>query len=244
MSRRRMTRALAAALSVAAISATTALAAPGDCREITPATDTTAAVTACRQDVWLHAGNKVGNVEAPTWNTTPPAASVTGGAGGGYAGLRLADIAEARNPNYRPTFSGSFTGTLDNLAATLYLAAPVYQATDTAFPLLATLKVDGEIIFEQEAVEVDVPLQPAGQATDKIQFALTGIAAEMASYQMPNAADTEHTVELSVINRYWGDGHTVFLYDTTEVPSGFIFNLETDPASLKPYTQIPIVPAA
>jgi hypothetical protein len=207
----------------------------------TPA-DLTDDVQVCREDVWLHqAGTKLGNLAGagqdtvPSWNTTKPTASMQSGAGAGYATVRLLDIAEPYNRAYRPTFEGKFTGTVDNLAATLYISSPIYQAVNIPWPLLLRLTIDGETVFEQSDLEIDVPMKAAGNLR-KVEFALTNLYEAMRSVGLDLSSTKEHTIELSVIQRYWGDGHTVVFYDSADAPSGMIFNLES--TLLKPYTQI------
>jgi hypothetical protein len=213
----------------------------------TPA-DPTDDVQVCRQDVWLHqASTKLGNLSGqgqdtvPSWNTTKPTASVQSGAGAGYATVRLLDIVEPYNRTYRPTFEGKFTGTLDNLAATLYISSPIYQATSTAWPMGVRVNIDGETVFEEMDIgeEIDVPQKPAGNLR-KIEFAFTNLYSAMESVGLDLSPTKEHTIELSPIQLYWGDGHTVVFYDAAEAPSGLIFNLE--PTLLKPYTQIDTAP--
>lgn len=211
----------------------------------TPA-DPTDDVQVCREDVWLHqAGTKLGNLSGagqdtvPSWNTTKPTASTQSGGGAGYATIRLLDILEPYNRAYRPTFEGKFTGTLDNLAVTLYLSSPYYQARNFAWPMLVRLTIDGETVFEQSDVEIDVPLKAAGNLR-KVEFALTNLYSSMEAVGLDLTSTKEHTIQLDVIQRYWGDGHTVIFYDASDAPSGQVFNLE--PALLKPYTQIDTAP--
>jgi hypothetical protein len=204
--------------------------------------DPTDDVQVCRQDVWFHqAGTKLGNLSGagqdtvPSWNTTQPAGSLQSGGGAGYATVRLLEILEPYNRSYRPTFEGKFTGTLDNLATTLYISSPLYQAVNIPWPMLVRLTVDGETVFEQSDLEIDVPMKAAGNLR-KVEFALTNLYAAMEAVGLDLSATKEHTIELSVIQRYWGDGHSIVFYDASDAPSGQIFNLE--PALLKPYTQI------
>jgi hypothetical protein len=203
--------------------------APAECREIRPATETTAAVEACRQDVFAHlGGSKVGNVDAPVWDTTAPTASYTSGAGGGFYQARLLDIVEPGNPTYRPALSGTFTGVLDSIAVTAYVAIPVYAAGGTPYPLLAQVVVDGVTVFENEE-EVDVPLTaaPGNTATRKLSFNVTDVAKVLERRRKP--LDGEHTVSIAFTPRYWGDGQSVVFYDAKEFPTGVQFNV--DPAS-------------
>lgn len=240
---------LALALSTAALAAGAAVAAePSTCSDIQVITKRTAPIATetrqvCSASRWLvGSATKADNVAttAPTWDDSAPTSSVRAGAGSGYATVRVADIAAPFDAKFRPVFEGTFTGVLDNLAADLYLASPVYASTGTPFPMLLTVTVDGVPVFSQEDAEIDVPLESnptettGTGATKRMRFAVTGIAQAMQDLKMP--LDGEHEIGISVINRYYGDGHTVFLYDTVEVPGGVVFNQPQ--AALKPYTGV------
>ena len=235
-------RSIAAGLAAATVLSfgTGAMAASGDCRIIRAATPTTPAVNACQLDVFLHVTGKVGNLSGvagsgqsvPTWNATKPTASVQSGAGGGYAFGRIVDIASAGQPAGRPRMTGTYTGVLDSVSADLFITFPVYQNTGGGFPLLTRLIVDGEVIYDNFATaagtEPSVPIEEAGTNTSgaigRIKYAVDGIYAELESLDVANAADTQHTITLEVLPLYWGDGQGALLYDTSEVPSGLIFN--------------------
>jgi hypothetical protein len=200
-----------------------------ECREIRPATETTAAAEACRQDVFAHvSGGKVGNVDAPVWDTTAPTASYTSGAGGGFYQARLLDIVEPNNPTYRPPLSGTYTGVLDAIAVTAYVTIPVYAAGGTPYPLLTQVVVDGVTVFENEE-EIDVPLTTVegNTATRKLSFNVTDVAKVLERRRKPLGG--EHTVSIAFTPRYWGDGQSVVFYDAKEFPTGVQFNV--DPAS-------------
>ena len=212
--------------------------------------DPTDDVQVCREDVWFHqAGTKLGNLAGagqdtvPSWNTTKPTGSLQSGAGAAYATVRLLDILEPYNRTYRPTFEGKVTGTLDNLAVTLYLTTPIYQPLNIDWPMIVRLNIDGETVFEEADVgeEIDVPMKAAGNLR-KVEFAFTNLYSAMESVGLDLSATKEHTVELAVMQQYWGDGHTLIFYDSAEAPSGQIFNLE--PTLLKPYTQIDTAPSS
>lgn len=219
-----------------------AAAAPGDCREIREATETEPAVSVCRQDVWFHANEaKLGNLagqgldEAPSWDTTKPTASVASGAGGGYLTNATGDILEPYNPTHRPTFSGTFTGNLDNVAVTAYMfstAAP----TPGAYPMLMRLDVDGTTVFDEYNNEIVVQATAGGQAVTKIQFAFTDIFQRMEDEGMQ--LEGEHDITVSFLNYYIVDGTTLFVYDTSEAPSGMVFNLEPSDATWNAYTKV------
>lgn len=233
----RPVRRLAAATAAfaAIIVASPAVAANGDCYIARAATETQPEVRACQLDTWVAQGSqKPGNLAGvnesstlPTWDTTKPTAQVQSGAGGGYATVRIVDIASPRNRAAAPTFEGTYTGVLDNIAIDMYLTTPVYQATGTSFPLIASLVVDGVEVYSVPAEEVDVPIDPTEAAEGQIghiRFAFEGLVRALEAVRVENGETTEHQVRFTLMNRYWGDGHTVFFYDEANVPSSVTFN--------------------
>ena len=231
-------RPVARVAAAAAALSTIVLAAPataaGDCYVARAATATAPSVVACQLDTWIAQGSqKAGNLAGagqstlPTWDTTKPTGQLEGGAGGGYGTVRLADIAEPGNTTFAPTFSGTYTGVLDNIAVDMFLVAPVYQASGGAYPLLATLTVDGVEVYSRPAEEVEVPMEatPAGNGQiARMRFAFTRLVDELEASNVANDATTEHEISFSLVPRYWGDAHTVFLYDEADVPSAVTFN--------------------
>jgi len=218
-----------------------ALAAPGDCRLIrgaaTPEPDDD--VEVCRQDVWFHqADTKLGNLGAteesdfPSWDTTKPATSVSGGAGGGYIGHWVGDFAvEEYLAETTATFEGTFTGNLDNAAVTLYLFAPGYNAQDLpSYHLRTQLVVDGTQQYTSDFENGDlVNLSSGGTGVLRVDFAFVGL------FDLLGVSPGDHQIRLSVTPYFPGD-EAMYVYDTSEVPSGIVFNLE--PAGLGAYTQL------
>src|SRR5687768_10062565 len=85
----------------------------------------------CTQQVWFSdSGTKAGNLAAtgatsyPGWDTTAPATSVSGGAGGGFfstgVGRQMASDPQS-DAATGATFTGTFTGDLDTMLVTMYL---------------------------------------------------------------------------------------------------------------------------
>ena len=217
-----------------------ALAANGDCRLIRGAStpdDPSDDVRICRQDVWIHqADSKLGNAPAfglpvggtayPSWNTTAPTASVQSGAGGGYAGLGAYTQNLGRpDPKGAVTFRGSFTGNLENIAATLYLFTPARQAEATQAVWLR-LSIDGTTLYETGATADRTPLSPGGDAVLKTNFAFVDIYNAMEALGLQTGENAAHTVELVISQWFTVNDNGVYVYDTTEVPSGLKFNLE------------------
>jgi hypothetical protein len=197
-------------------------------------------VQVCRQDVWFHqAENKFGNAAAfdqgsfPSFDTTKPSASVTTGAGGGYLGSSAThQNGEPFDPRLTATFDGTFTGDIDTLAATIYMFNPPEDAQDLpTFAINTRLVVDGEEIVATGGAEVK--RTPDGQAARRIDFAFTNIYSTLEALGL-SGADREHQVRFQVQGTGLATEAALFVYDTSEVPSGLIFNIE--PENLGSYT--------
>lgn len=235
--------ALLAVLSAAAF-APAAPAATGDCRELMTLDDPPVPTgqTVCRQDAWFHQSDaRLGNQSAvPSWDTAQPAASFQDG-GAVYAALRPIDMLQSSSSS-RPTFTGKYTGTLDNIALTIYNAS-AYSALGGANSLYSKLTIDGKVVWINEAAddpEIEAPVEKVDDTTNAMRFAYTGIAARLKALRKANDPATEHTITVSFVNKYWGDSNFLMFYDATEYPSGLIFNLEPDPdtGSLDGYAEV------
>ena len=236
----------AALAAAAAVSfATPAGAAVGDCRELLSydgEIPEPTGVTVCRQDAWFHASDqRLGNVSAtPSWSTAKPADAIpTGGAA--YGTMRLVDIADPGNTATAPTFTGTYTGTLDNLAVTIYTTS-LYTALGGSNSLIGRLTVDGEtIVTSGEDADVEVSNVPVDQHTTSMSFAFTNLANGLMGTGVANSATTKHDITVQFVNKYWGDSNFLMVYDAADYPSGLVFNLETNPddGSLPGYTEMP-----
>ena len=204
--------------------------------------DTTDDVQVCRQDVWFHQANtKLGNAAAsgqgsfPTFNTTKPTASVTTGAGGGYVGSSAThQNGEPFDPRLTATFDGTFTGDIDTLAVTMYMFNPPEDAQSLpTYAVNARLIVDGEEVYAVGGAEVK--RSPGGQAARRIDFAFTNLYDSLKSLGL-TGANRQHQVRFQVQGTGLATEAAVFVYDTSEVPSGLIFNIE--PENLSAYTVI------
>lgn len=235
-----------AVLATAAV-AVPAQAASGDCQELMTyaydAPPTPTGVFACRQDDWFHQSdqrlsNRASTV--PSWDATAPASDFQS-AGAAYAALRPIDMFQS-DASTRPTFSGTFTGVLDNIALSVYTTGP-YAVLGEGSALYTKLVVDGKTVWENAAAE-DPEVTPGAEVVDDhttiMRFAWTGLAARLQALHKANTDTTKHTITLSFVNKYYGDSNFVMLYDATEYPSGLVFNLEPDPdsGSLAGYTEI------
>ncbi len=200
----------------------------------------------CTQQVWFHQGTtKVGNLGAtgrtsfPSWNANKPTASVTGGAGGGYAtqgAPRQSASDPATDPYVLPTFEGQFTGDIDNMLAEVYLFAPATAAAAVPGTYVGSteLTIDGKQVLMP--TQVDLILQPAGNAVLKGTFALTDIQAAMADAGLATGPDAVHTIRFSFGAYGLVSATGVVVYDTNEVPSGITFNAPTLPEGVPAFS--------
>jgi hypothetical protein len=221
------------------LAASAALAANGDCRLIRGAStpDPADDVRVCRKDTWIHqATTKFGNAPAygipnggteyPSWNTTAPATSVQGGAGGGYLALAAYSQNTSRpDPKGAVTFRGTYTGNLDNIAATLYLFSPVRQA-DATQAVWMRLTIDNTTIYQTGAAADRTPLSPGGDVVLKTQFAFVDLYKAMEAAGLATGDAASHTIELVISQWFSVNDNALYVYDTTEVPAGLVFNLD------------------
>jgi hypothetical protein len=234
---RRFLALTAAAVSTIALSSLPALAENGDCRvirEAVPATETEPAVeevSVCREDAFLvGTAAPLANVEAaggtlPSWDTAAPAGATTSR----YASIAPVDMMQS-SPSTRPTFSGTYTGVLDNIAIDLFVSSPVYQAAGIGMANYHRLTIDGVVVWENSGddPEIDIPILPVDDTTGKISYAFSDLFGALEAQGIANASDTEHTIEFSTANIYWGDGNFTVNFGSEEAPSGLIFNKETN----------------
>ena len=196
----------------------------------------------CTTDVWFHqAQTKAGNLAAtgqtgsPTFDTTKPTASVTSGAGGGYFtnGAEW-QVQGTRNEATGGTFVGSFTGAIDNIGVTMYMLAPGKQQ-DPTYAFGYIVEVDGKEIGR--GPNVDVPLESGGDAARKASFVLTEVPAAMEQAGVVTGDGVQHTIRIYLTAYPIATTTGVFVYDTTEVPSGLTFNI---PGTLEDRFTIPL----
>ena len=217
---------------------------PGTCRLIRGAStpDPADDVSVCRSDVWIHQGSqRIGNPAGagqgtfPSWNGTQPTGEFGAGAGGATVTHWGPSVTDA---NHAPTTfisEGTVTGNIDNLAATLYLSAPIGETVYGDLYPHIRLSVDGQVVYEGgDDIGYLLPLSSSGTGVASIRFALTGLYDVIGQENDPAK---EHTVRLLI--RGWTQGdEAVFLYDAGDVPSGFVFNIE--PNKMGAYTKFEV----
>jgi hypothetical protein len=187
----------------------------------------------CTLETWFHrAETHAGNLGAtdaggfPSWSTEEPSDSVSTGAGGGYLGNGTFWQTQGDDdPTYAPTFEGSFTGNIDNLDVTMYLFAPGRQ--DEADILMGVkLVVNGQEVGWID--QANLPLQPGGDAVLVTGFRLTRVHDAMEAFGVETGEEAEHDIRLQVVPYAIATTTAILVYDTSEVPSGMVFNATDD----------------
>ncbi len=234
---------LTTAAMIAATSLLAVAADDTDCRQVRGAetTDTADDLTVCREDVWFHRDGTAGNLAetdlagVPFFDTNAPEDSVAAGAGGGHAGLSLHNGTWSavgngeRRPTYTPTFVGEFTGAIDSMLFDLYLFPPASMAGEASGdPSTAPWRIDLVLSVAGEPLltlaDVAFPLEDGGNAVKRARFAVIDIidAFEDAGLSTTDAND----VELEIVGYGLATNAAIWVYDTTEVPSGMVFNID------------------
>ncbi len=170
------------------------------------------------------------------WNTTAPGASVTAGAGcgsidNGVQGNNQVSIQDSH-------FQGAFFGNIDDitvLAHNIYLG-PARQSA--SYGVNVRLSIDGESLLGANGKDVTVtPVRSSTGLSELVKFTITGLNL------MNEANDSEHDVLLTLSGGTVAvpnganpvrDSQNLWVYDTTEVPSGLIFNPATPEAVTVP----------
>lgn len=198
------------------------------------------------EQTYLHqAETKAGNLAVlgasgfPSWSTDAPTQSVQQGAGGGYLMPYGASLAEDHYEETGLTTEGTFSGCLDTMLFELYAFLPTNRTgtsgslAESPFNGVVTLDIDNVRVGYATEVEMATVPNPGGSATYRLRFAYTGIHAAMTRLQLDPASD--HELRFNVIPRYANTNNALFVYDTTEVPAGILFNGAAD----ETYTVVP-----
>jgi hypothetical protein len=191
----------------------------------------------CRQEVWFHAGDPVGNLSAiglaatPGWGEDPPDASWAQGGGAAYITSSQTRESFEDDPIGTATFEGGFVGPIENLAVEMYMIAPgghldLGHALHQEHRFRTTLEIDDVGLVEANAVSV-VPheVEPAGLV---FRFMFVDLLAVMDRNDLELSHDAEHSIRLRIAPWREGIDEAAYTYDSIEAPSGMIFNAERD----------------
>ncbi|MGH2710025.1 MAG: hypothetical protein ACRDH9_02325 [Actinomycetota bacterium] len=169
------------------------------------------------------------------WNTTAPAQSVQQGAGcgsldNGLWGNNQVSIQDSH-------FQGSFAGNIDKITVEAHNIYVGPGRQTASFTVNVRLAIDGEPILGATGKNVTVtPVRSSTGASESIKFTITNLNL------MNEANDIEHDVLMTLNGGVFvanaqvfpvHDSQSLWVYDTTEVPSGLTFNpLTTETATI------------
>lgn len=196
------------------------------------------------QQVYFHcpsSGVKVLNTAAVTgetvWDTKAPTASVTTGAGCGFVDDGV-NSGTAQTSIYDAHVQGTFTGDLDSLTVQFHDIAVGTSRVDDELTVDVRLTIDGQSMFDvepsgSEVVPGDVParatvpvtlVRSATGASSLAEFTITdlGFLTPEPAEGEPAAEPVEHSLLLTVEGP--SDVVSGWVMDTTETPSGILFN--------------------
>lgn len=231
-----------AKLSAVAIAAVLFSTLPAGAEEIAPQAVPLETFFHCTGD------SKVLNVltvqDPPSWDTNSPTASVTEGAGCGYADPGSRTGTNQENV-YDAVFKGFHAGNLDSLTVRLHDMGVGPARTGAEQTLGVRISVDGVSMFDTitpaegptdlvfgppvpvpATTQVKVkPVRSETGATQLVEFTVTGLGfMEQAG---PGTLEREVLVTVNSLS----ETNSAWVMDTTEVPSGITFNPETPAAA-------------
>jgi hypothetical protein len=169
----------------------------------------------------------------PTWDTSAPTGSVSGGAGCGTADPAFLVDGTAEKPtptNLDGVWSGTFTGNLRSItveAHAIYTGAARSGAFQ--FGVTPVVFVDGKRMVSDPATLRVTPVPSSTRASEKITFTLAGLNLTE-DLDKDGKADagpgtTKRTITVQLRNQFADvNGVVAWVFDTTEVPSGLTFN--------------------
>ncbi|MGH2692829.1 MAG: hypothetical protein ACRDHM_10040 [Actinomycetota bacterium] len=169
------------------------------------------------------------------WNTTAPAQSVQQGAGcgsldNGLWGNNQVSIQDSH-------FQGSFAGNIDKITVEAHNIYVGPGRQNGSFSVNVRLLIDEEPMLGAGGKNVTVtPVRSSTGASEMIKFTITNLNL------MNEANDIEHDVLMTLNGGVFVanaqvfpvyDSQNIWVYDTTEVPSGLTFNpLTTEAATI------------
>lgn len=197
--------------------------------------ETTQELAYPEQQVWFHESDaKLGNVAAPApWDTTPPAASVQDGAGAGTVTPGVATLGAGTPAEQHAVFAGTFEGCIDTVLFDVWSFDPTNRTGTSGSAQPAnhnfglTVTVDGAEVFSGGPLEAATTFDNEGMGPNLNRFALDlGETLELFAGFGALQLDGTHEIQIEIRSWFVNTGHSVYVWDTTEVPSGLTFNGE------------------
>ena len=203
-----------------------------DCRTL--GSDEETGPVVCRERHWFHqGGSPVGNIghvppyAHPSWSATPPSGQGAVTIGESYVGFCPAEADSCVN---HLLFVGTFEGNIDSMAISLFAEEPTWTfcrlpstTCATRDALSVALSVDGTTLYETEGSGSSDAIPIDNQATSQrldLAFADLHEGIEAMGRSGP---DIVHHIRLRIAPN---EGHAavIYRYDSSEFPSGLIFN--------------------
>ena len=174
-----------------------------------------------------------------TWSDVAPSALGAVTLGNNYS--TFTDIADVpAGERYDQTFvaKGSIDGDVDTLAVDLYFTGPA--AGVCGMGLAWQVIVDGvEILYtDQASPSADLKTEAAGRGVYRVRFLLSHIVDAMALYEVPPSST--HEISLNFAN-FYACQEAIWLYDSTDWPSGMIVNLDPASVAARGYTEVDVL---
>jgi len=137
------------------------------------------------------------------------------------------NVDKSNDPSFDAAFAGTFTGNLDTLTLEMHR---IHGPTDRAYaPLLGgnfegviSIKIDGEEIALTDSHFVAPVTESSTGASESFELSIQDLG-----FMVEEGDGTiERTIEIR-LDHYYSDTAGVWVWDTTEVPSGITFNPAT-----------------
>jgi hypothetical protein len=184
----------------------------------------------------------------PTWDTTAPTTSVQQGGGCGTFDPPVSTFGnglDAVDNSVDMLWTGTFAGNLDSIvvhAHAIWLGAGkvAEQAQDAAVAgLTLELTIDGDSVTIPASVSPKIVRSSTGASSEFVfSIADLGLVDPVTDVDADGIADdegaTERTIRLQVRAQTIDNPFMVWVWDTTEVPSGLHFNGPVDGPVLTP----------
>ncbi|MBW3665279.1 MAG: hypothetical protein KY469_19470 [Actinobacteria bacterium] len=173
----------------------------------------------CAGDLKLQNAEIIANSNIPSWDTTPPAGSVTAGEGcGTYETL----LTSGDNPynGMDGIWEGTFTGNLESFTVEVHKIDTGTSRVDDTEAALLWIRIDGVDVVARQADGTPMAAERSSTgASIKYTFTVTGLQ----GYNLERGAGTiERTITIGV--RSFANNQGAWVWDTTEVPAGVTFN--------------------
>lgn len=203
--------------------------------------------TFAKQQVWfncdgqqtkvVNANNAALSGKVPGWDTSAPTQSVQAGAGCGTAdpSLLIATVEDTSVAD--ATWSGTYVGNLDAITVEAYdIYVGSARGGVTQFGVTPRLFVDGAAVALTPANIIVQPAPTSTGAAEKIAFTITGLGLtedlDEDGVADPGPGTLSRKITVQLQSQYFNSTFvSAWVWDTTEVPGGLVFNPTTREAA-------------